>query len=210
VVTESGRLAFPTRALVAGALFFVIALFLDQWAWDHLRREGIYDKDWGRLLRIMGFLPTWLAGAAALILHDHGGTPPPSHGPWRRGLLLALAPLAAGLICEVLKLLIRRERPGPHDGDYFFRAFDTDTWSTRGLGLPSSHAMVAFSAAAMLSFLFPRTWPVWWLLAAGAGYTRIAAGAHFLSDVALAAFAGWLVSWTVWYRLGPWRQQRVS
>jgi undecaprenyl-diphosphatase len=198
---------FPKRALVAGALFFVIALFFDQWAWGHLRLEGIHDKDWGRLLRIMGFWPTWLAGAVALILHDRGVSPPPAYGYWRRGMLLAAAPLAAGLLCEALKLLIRRERPGAHDGDYVFRAFDIDTWSTKGLGLPSGHAMTAFAAAAMLGFLFPRTWPVWWLLAAGAGYTRLAAGAHFLSDVALAAFAGWLVSWTIWHRLAPWRQR---
>lgn len=196
--TEVNRPAFPKRALIAGALCFVLALALDRWGWDHLRRDGIYDRDWGRLLRIMGFWPTWVAGAVALVLHDRGVSPPPAGGMWRRGLLLAVTTGIAGFVAEGLKLVFRRERPSSADGEYVFRAFTDQTWSTKGLGLPSSHAIVAFAGAATLSLLFPRTWPVWWLLAAGAAYTRVAAGAHFLSDVVMAAFAGWLLSFLAW------------
>lgn len=199
---ELTRRVVLSRALGLGALCFAVATALDGWAWQHLRVDGIYDRDWGRLLRIMGFWPTWAAGAVALVLHDRGVSPRPPGGPGFRGLLLAGAPFLAGLLCEVLKLLIRRERPGAHDGEYAFRAFTDQPWSTRGLGLPSSHAMTAFAGAAMLSYLFPRTWPVWWLLAAGAAYTRVAAGAHFLSDVVFAALMGWLVSWLLWRRYG--------
>jgi membrane-associated phospholipid phosphatase len=170
----------------------VVASLLDRWAWEHVRYEQVYDKDWGRLLRVMGFLPTWMAGSAAIILYDRGVI--------RRGLLLSLAPLLAGIAGEVLKLLIRRERPGLHDGAYVFRDFADQTLSTRALGLPSTHAIVAFAGATMASYLFPRTWPVWWLLACGTALTRVAAGAHFLSDVALAGVTGWLVARALWRR----------
>lgn len=191
------------RALLAGALLFVVALLLDKWGWDTLRRDGVYDTDWGRLFRIIGYWPTWLAGGIAVALYDRGLTPPPPPCRWRRGLLLAAAPFAAGFLSEALKLVLRRERPGAHDGAHVFRAFGDQTWSTKGLGLPSGHAITSFAAAAMLSYMFPRTWPVWWFLAVANSYTRVAAGAHFLSDVVLAAFLGWLVSWFLWTRLGP-------
>jgi undecaprenyl-diphosphatase len=102
-----------------------------------------------------------------------------------------------GLLAEVLKLVIRRERPGPHDGEWVFRAFLDNPWSTKALGLPSSHAMTAFAGAAMASYLFPRTAPVWIAWAVACAWTRVAVQAHFLSDVALAAIAGWLVARTL-------------
>jgi membrane-associated phospholipid phosphatase len=117
-------------------------------------------------------------------------------------MLLTAAPLAAGLLCEVLKILLRRERPGLHDGTYFFRSFADHPFSTGAIGLPSSHTMVAFAGAGMASYLFPRTWPAWMLLAAGCAVTRVAAQAHFLSDVTLAGAAGLLVARLTWMRLG--------
>jgi membrane-associated phospholipid phosphatase len=117
-------------------------------------------------------------------------------------MLLTVAPLVAGLICEVLKILLRRERPGLHDGTYFFRSFADHPWSTGAIGLPSSHTMVAFAGAGMASYLFPRSWPAWMLLAAGCAFTRVAAQAHFLSDVVLAGMAGLLVARLLWMKLG--------
>jgi len=118
-------------------------------------------------------------------------------------MLLTMAPLVAGLVCEVLKILLRRERPGLHDGTYFFRSFTDHPFSTGAIGLPSSHTMVAFAGAGMASYLFPRTWPAWLLLAAGCAFTRVAAQAHFLSDVVLAAIAGLFVARLAWTRFGP-------
>jgi membrane-associated phospholipid phosphatase len=58
--------------------------------------------------------------------------------------------------------------------------------------------MVAFSAAAMLSRLFPRAAPVWYAFAIGCGLSRVLAGAHFVSDIAVAALAGYAVTALVW------------
>src|SRR5690606_34907010 len=84
------------------------------------------------------------------------------------------------------------------EGEYVFRSFTEDTFSSSGLGMPSSHAIVAFGSAAMLSRLFPRAWPIWWALAWGCGLTRVLHGRHFVSDVVLAAIVGWLVAAILW------------
>jgi len=174
-----------------GLFAILIAHGLDPWFYAHFRVQDIYSEDWGRLLRVLGYLPLWLVLALALWLQER------PRG-WRRPAALALSPAAAGIVGEVLKILLRRERPGAHDGAYVFRPFSERTFSSSGLALPSSHAIVAFGAAAILSKLFPRAWPVWWALAWGCALSRVAAGAHFLSDVVVSALAGWLIGLVVW------------
>lgn len=186
------RQAWVALAVTIAAV--LAAVVVDRWAFANVRMPGVYDKDWGRLLRVMGFLGTWAAFAIAVGLHDAGARPPLAH-PRRRAWLLFLAPALAGLVAEVLKIAIRRERPAIHDGTYGFRPWSERTWSGAGLSLPSSHAAVAFGGAAMLAVLFPRARWVGYALAAGCGLTRILAGAHFVSDVLMAAGIGWLTAW---------------
>lgn len=189
------------RLLAVAGLAIIIAHLLDPLAFRYLRLEHIYEEDWGRMLRVMGFLPLWILAATALALHDR--TPVRELVRSRAGLLVLGAGLG-GLAAELLKLLIRRGRPGEL-GEYVFRPFTERPFSTGGLGMPSSHALVAFGAAAILSRIFPRAWPVWWLLAWGCGLSRVAAGAHFLSDVVVAALVGWAVGAWVW----RWRRDQV-
>ena len=85
-------------------------------------------------------------GSLALILHDRGQASPAPRRFWWRGMLLTVAPLVSGLTCEVLKIVLRRERPNLHDGAYYWRSFADHPWSTGNIGLPSSHVMVASSA----------------------------------------------------------------
>lgn len=183
---------------VAFAIAIILAHVLDPWAFRALRMEGVYSGDLGRLLRVQGFLPTWIAVGLALALHD------PERG-WRvlrgRGGLLVASAAAGGIVAEGLKLVFRRLRPGEL-GEYVFRPFTERPFHSGGLGLPSSHALVAFGAAAMLSRLFPRARVLWWTLAWGCGLSRIAAGAHFLSDVVVAAGLGWLMGALLWRARG--------
>ncbi len=104
----------------------------------------------------------------------------------------------AGGVAELLKMLVRRERPGLHDGAYVFRAFSDRPFRTTDLGFPSGHAMVAFAAAAIIARLFPRAAPVAYLMAAACGLTRVLAQAHFASDVVGAAIAAWVVVALIW------------
>lgn len=185
----------PVWRFGAVALVAVVgAHLLDGWAWQHLGRDGVYDRDSGRLLRIVGYYPLWIALGAALWLQTRRR---------REALMLALVPGLGGLAAEILKLLLRRERPAPHDGAYLFRAFTDQPWSSKMLGLPSSHALVAFAGAWMLCKLYPRAWPIWVFLAAGCALTRVQARAHFLSDVTVAAIAAWVVVELCWRQWGP-------
>jgi membrane-associated phospholipid phosphatase len=50
---------------------------------------------------------------------------------------------------------------------------------------------VAFAAAATLARLFPEASILWYGLALGCALTRVASGAHFMSDVVVAALVGY-------------------
>ncbi|MGH7444796.1 MAG: phosphatase PAP2 family protein [Longimicrobiales bacterium] len=186
------------RMLLVGIVAIAAAHLVDGVAYQYFHMEGVYDEDWGRMLRVMGFVPLWLLVAMAFVLHD---TPQAAIGRWARwarGALLVAGVAAAGILGELLKLFLRRERPRAHEGEYVFRSFAERPFSTGGLAWPSSHAIVAFGAAAMLSRLFPRARWVFWALAWGCGLSRVADGAHFMSDIVTAAVAAWLVIDLIW------------
>lgn len=176
-------------ALLAIALALVVAAhLLDQAAWSGLRDQKVYERDWGRLLRSFGYLPTWLIIAIGLWTHDR-----PARGWGWRGGLIVLAPTVGGAVAEVLKLLVRRLRPDADTFGYAFRAFSDHPFTNGGLGMPSSHTLVAFAGATAMARLFPRAWWLWYLLATGCALTRVMAVAHFLSDTVVAALLGYAV-----------------
>lgn len=188
------------RFLVIAGLLVGISHSLDPWAQVTLADPDIYDDDFGRLLRVMGYYPLWLMVALALVLSDWRPTPcwRTRRACTRRGLLVVLAPALGGLIAEIGKITFRRLRPGEIPGEYVFRSLAERPFYSGGLGLPSSHTLVAFAAAAVMARIFPRTAPIWYLLAIGCGLSRVAAGAHYLSDVAVAGVLGWSIGWAVW------------
>lgn len=181
--------------LLITLVVFAAASLLDSWSYERLVYMRVHDRDWGRMFRIFGYLPLWALLAVALVLHDRAAVVAAS---WRRGGLLLAAAALGGLTAEVLKLILRRERPRLTGGSYEFRPFTQDPFSTGGLGLPSSHTLVAFAGATMLAKLFPRAAPVWYLFAVGCAVTRMLSQAHFLSDVVLAAFVGFALSVVLW------------
>ncbi len=171
--------------IVAGGVVSLAATALDPWVYQHVVWARVYETDWGRLLRMMGYWPTWMVVAVALWRDGQ----PAALAAWRARLLV-VAVTGIGLCGELLKLVIRRERPNAHDGASVFRPFTEHPFSTAGLSTPSSHALLAFAAAATLARLFPRTAVMWYALAVGCGVTRLLARAHFLSDVVLGALLG--------------------
>ena len=185
-------------ALLGAAVATGVTLLLDPWAYNHVLLPSVYDHDWGRLLRVYGSLVLWAPLALCVWLEARGRAPDGA----RPAALVLLGPLTAGAVAEVIKIVVRRERPGLHDGAYVFRAFGDRPFYTGDIGFPSSHAMVAFAGAAVLARLFPRTAPVVYLVAAGCGLTRILAHAHFASDVVAGAIGGWAVVALLWGRLG--------
>ncbi len=193
-----GRATSWIRFLLIAGAALAFAHLLDRAAYTLLYDPHVYDHDWGRMLRSLGFLPVWLIGALALALAGPAEPGPARDAARWRGLLLVLGPTLAGIAGELLKLVIRRERPWAAHGAYVFRPWSVRPLSSAGLSMPSSHATVAFGAAFVLARLYPRTAFVWFALAAGCSLTRVAARAHFLSDVTLGAIVAWAVVAAVW------------
>jgi membrane-associated phospholipid phosphatase len=191
-------LLLPLLALVA----VTAAHSLDWWAYTALANPRLADRDLGRMLRVMGFFGFWLIAAIALGLNDAARPHVPGARRYARALLLLFGAGVGGLAAELMKLVVRRERPNAELGEYVFRGWAEQPFHTGGLGLASSHTGVAFGAAFMLARLFPRARWIWYMLAAGCAYSRVAAGAHFLSDVVVAAVLSYAVVALLWWRFG--------
>ena len=183
------------RFLIIAVVAIACAHLLDGTAWRSARLLSVNDKDWGRLLRSMGYLPTWGVIALGFWLQQREH-PRRSAYAWA----LVLGPALGGALAELLKLSIRRLRPNPDVFEYVFRPFADGPLSNRGMGMPSSHTLVAFAGAAVLARLYPRARWLWYTLAAGCAATRVLAMGHFLSDTVVAAALGVMVGGWVWGR----------
>jgi len=191
-VTSNQRRAFLLLGLSITA--FLGAHLLDPWAYSALTLPKAADRDWGRLLRVMGYAPTWLVFAIALWLESRGREPDSAARLREAAAAALVAVTVAGLAGEAAKLLVRRERPAATEGlGYLFRPFSDRPFSGGGLGMPSTHAAVAFAGAAAIRRRFRGAGMVLLALAAGCGLTRVFAQAHFLSDAVGGALGGWWV-----------------
>lgn len=190
---------FDARLLAAFVLVTVAMVYLsqalDRWAFETFHDPHAERRDWARMFRVAGYLPTWLIVAAAIALAARGRES--FHRAFRGAVTLVLSTILSGALAEGVKLLARRERPGEEWTGYVFRAFDERTWSTSGLGLPSSHAAVASAAAFALWKLYPRAWPVWAAIPIGCAWTRLLDRAHYLSDLAAAGAIGLFAVWVI-------------
>jgi membrane-associated phospholipid phosphatase len=192
-------LLLPLLAIVA---LITVAHLVDWWAVDALANPRLAERDLGRMLRVMGFLPFWILAALALGLCDAAHHAVRGARRFARAWLLFGGAALGGLAAEVLKILSRRERPNPEIGEYVFREWAERPFHTGGIGLASSHAGVSFGATFMLALLFPRARYVWYALGVGTAYSRVAAGAHFVSDVVVAGVLSFAVVALLWRRYG--------
>lgn len=138
------------------------------------------------LFRIWGSLWPWLLFSIALAISYRGNDQP---NRAKQSAFLLLSPALGGALAELLKIILRRERPSQLEA-YVFRPFTDRPWSSSGLGLPSSHAAVAFGGSMALMVLFPRLrWPAL-VMAVGCAFTRVVSGAHYPTDIYLGALVG--------------------
>lgn len=145
--------------------------------------EAMERSGWYRFLWVLGRAELWLIVAAALLFADFGTEAGRSRRGVRRAVFLVLGMSLSGAATEAAKLIFRRLRPDQTVGWYQFRPWSESFWSAKNLGLPSSHAGVAFGAAFALCWMFPRAAPVFICAGIGCSLSRLLAGAHFLSDV---------------------------
>ncbi len=141
-------------------------------------------------LYVFGRMWPWIALAMVFIFRHWAGTDGAKvREGLRRGVFVVIVPGAAGLAAEMLKLLTRRGRPELNDGFYTFKPWphadllSGGFWNGSGLGLASSHAAVAFGGALAAGLLLPRWRIPLFVIAMLCAASRVAVGAHFLSDV---------------------------
>ncbi len=147
------------------------------------------------VMKEAGFYFTWLIVGGALLLIDLPKKVKGSYSYLKRTGFLLASSLLSGLVAEILKIVIRRERPEPL---YFnggnFRGWVGAWWKSNDLGTPSSHAMVAFGAAWALCILFPQARIVWIIIGLGCALSRMVHQAHLLGDVYIAAVLSYVIT----------------
>lgn len=202
----------PIRWLLAAAAL-ILTLFVDRAVYSValLGKDAVEPLFGYQLVRGFGSVSFWIP-IALLAGLAHGGA-------WRRrlraGLRVLAAALLAGLLAEILKVVVGRERPLLHDGSSVFRPM-ADLLSTKGLSFPSSHAAVAFGGAWMLWRLARLHGPRWRVgaclalaAAAACGISRMLTGAHFLGDLVGAAIVGAIAAMTIHHAIPPGAARRL-
>ncbi|MGW0413100.1 phosphatase PAP2 family protein [Streptomyces collinus] len=123
---------------------------------------------------------------------------------WRLAAWAAVTAVTGGLVGLLTKAVVERARP----------ALPDPVAHAPGYSFPSGHAMTATTSFAILMLvlapLLPRAWRITcWCVAVfsvvGVGFTRVALGVHWFSDV----LGGWLLGLTVValtaWPFGAWR-----
>jgi membrane-associated phospholipid phosphatase len=139
--------------------------------WPEAWRPGLW------VFQLLGLLGAPLAVAlVALVLRR-----------WRLALALALLPVVKLVVeKDLLKALVRRERPGTTIPGAVLRDVPS-----AGPSFPSGHAMIAFGIAVLLLPYLRRRWQVVLLaLAVLNSVARVYLGGHAPLDVVGGAFAG--------------------
>lgn len=192
-------------ALAAASL--VAAHTVDLPVYNLFHDNGAANRGLPKMFRGAGYIPLWIFVGLALALLDTAKFKPTGwRGVAERGLPLILAVVFAGAFTEGSKSLIHRARPPERDWDgrYYFRWSSDAPLSTDSVGMPSSHAGVAFGAAWMLIRMYPRAALVWILIGVGCAWQRLLDRAHFFSDLVAAALAAYVAAWLVWHGWRAW------
>ena len=189
-----GALALLATAWIFGSIAEDVVtrdpiVLLDEKVADWFQQHGTPAFFWGMSVTTFFGSGLWLALAgtlgAAILLWQRA---------WYRLLILILAVPGGGVLNVLLKTAFHRERP----------LWEHPLVVLHSYSFPSGHTMGAtllYGLAAVLGFYRVRSWRgrVWIVAAASfvvflVGLSRVALGAHFLSDVlgAVAAGLAWL------------------
>lgn len=150
---------------------------------NHLPHPRLANQFMYGLTRIMNAGWGWIIGLIIASIFDrHRG---------RRALHQVLPPLwfATMTVEYPIKTYFRRRRPfidivqaisvGKKPGTFSF---------------PSGHSAASFAGARLISRHYPELTPLWYLIAATVGFSRVYLGAHYPGDVASGALVGTIIA----------------
>jgi len=164
-----------------------LAIATDQSAMNHVvSRNADFNKKNTDASNIMigGFI------AAPVALYSLGHFKQSPHAR-EAGILTGEAMIDGVVVEQGMKLIFWRERPALNNaGGHFFKS-DAGIDSS----FPSSHTVVAWSAAAVLAGEYPSRWTQLFIYSAATGVslTRVMGQQHFPSDVLVGSATGWLL-----------------
>ena len=137
----------------------------------------------------------WIAAPAAV--YGYGHFLQNDHAR-QAGILTGEAMLDAVVVEQGMKLIFWRERPGVDNsrGHFFQSGAGVDS------SFPSSHCLIAWSAASTLAGEYSSHWTQFALYSAATGVslTRVMGQQHFPSDVLVGSATGWLIGHYVSHR----------
>jgi membrane-associated phospholipid phosphatase len=137
----------------------------------------------------------WIAAPVAIYGYGHFHESAHAH---EAGILSGEVMVDGVVVEQAMKLIFWRERPGVDNsrGRFFQSNAGADS------SFPSSHSIVAWSAASALASEYPAPWTQFALYSAAAGVslTRVMGQQHFPSDVLVGSAAGWLIGHYVVHR----------
>lgn len=214
--------SMTAAALAALALSLALAFLADVAAIELVRASR--EEAWVRLMRAVTdlgrsqwYLVPALCAFVAAGLADWNARSP--RGRARLSFVFGQAAFAfaavavSGMLVNVAKFLIGRSRPRLMDevGPFGFDPFGFDYLYH---SFPSGHSTTVGAMALVLMLWFPRARPAVAVLAVTLGFTRVAAHAHYPSDVVAGLAFGflcslWLARWLgargAAFRLAPGR-----
>ena len=122
-LVTTARISWPR--ILAWTAVVVVGLFLALWL-DGPAYRLLVDREIEvgaqKMSRSIGYLPTWIFVAVAMLLIDAKRFQgQPFRKITRRAELIFWPPVLAGILAAVLQVLLRRERPSLNDGEYVFR-----------------------------------------------------------------------------------------
>jgi hypothetical protein len=140
--------------------------------------------------------------AAPIALYSFGHFKEDAHAR-EAGILTGEAMIDGVVVEQGLKLIFWRERPGVDNyrGRFFQSNAGVDS------SFPSSHTVIAWSAASAIAGEYPSRWVQFaaYSTATGIALTRVMGEQHFPSDVLVGSAAGWLLGHYVAHR--HWRRR---
>lgn len=146
------------------------------------------EKFW-RLFRDMGE-PYIVIGVMAIVwIYDRRR--------WKAAAMVLAGAACAGGLGALIGVTAGRYRPIVTDGANLWELFRGFRPGAGDLSWPSGHSTLAFSIAAVLTYLSPRGRWLFVVLAALCAVTRVVMQAHFWSDALFGSVLGWTVGWWV-------------